>query len=301
MAVGDSESVGACITRDVGAEGRHTFVGSEAVFVDQVRSDERSRPAESCFAVHGDGAAFRDDAVGQVDEAATHVERGIRTVVKVHLDVVDPSTGEMGGVVQFLVQAARGDERVRVRDPLRGTSLRDAPNHHLDVLALKLVEHVSERSAHFSSRSAARPSPSPRRARSRPSSAASSSSTPPRFDWTRKRDKARRNPVPVARLDFFGVLVRGEVEGGQVEQVVLQGAVDAVQDWLRVQVVVGARVAGVAIRLLWVGPAESAGERTGQARGTRTHQLEGAQRMQAVGYGPSHDDHLFQNASISRL
>ena len=60
------------------------FRRREAVLVDEVRPDERPCPSEPGLAVHSNDPASTDDALREIDEFAAHLERGVRSIVKVH-------------------------------------------------------------------------------------------------------------------------------------------------------------------------------------------------------------------------
>ena len=85
-----------------------TFISREPMFVNQIRANQRSRPAQPGLAMNRDGPSLRDDAVREVDKPATHLEGRVGPVVKVHLDVIDPATDKVDRVVQLLVQPAGG-------------------------------------------------------------------------------------------------------------------------------------------------------------------------------------------------
>ena len=91
-----------------------TFISRKPMFVNQIRANQRPRPAQPSLAMNRDGPSLRE-----VDEPATHLEGRVRAVVEIHLDVVDPATDKVDRVVQFLVQPAgrRVGARARSCEP----------------------------------------------------------------------------------------------------------------------------------------------------------------------------------------
>ena len=107
-----------------------------------------------------------------------------------------------------------------------------------------------------------------------------------RFDRRSESDKAGSEPIPIAIFDLFVRLVIIEIEGGEIEEMGLDRAVNSVEDRLVGEMIICSSVACVAKGLLLHG-----------VSGCRsvvcwTDELEGGERMEDVGGRPAHDDHL---------
>lgn len=81
------------------------FVGSEAVAIDQISSDQAASPTEARLAMDSDALILRDHVVGQLDELVDNGECWTGSILKDHIDVLDAKSCKVCWAVKLGVES----------------------------------------------------------------------------------------------------------------------------------------------------------------------------------------------------